>query len=153
VARDPRAPAGFTLVEILITVALLGGVMTVMLGAVTASTRISDTSVRQSQAEAAARRIAEYMRGGFPMAACGSTSRSAAYETKAQSAAPAGYTVTLTDFAWGTAYAGDNPTWRTDACPDATTPRFERMTLRVVATSDGTTSATVVVVKRDLTKG
>ena len=153
--RRRGAPeTGFSLVEILITVALLGGVMTVMLGAVSASSRMSDLSLRQAQAETGARRAAEYLRSSaVPFGECGN------FMTYYQGylnglTMPSGVVspATVTAVAWGETYTGDTPNWNTTNCVGGT-PNFERISVNVVTSGTPSVSVTVTVVKRRLDRG
>ena len=157
--RRRRAPeAGFTLIEILITVALLGGVMTVMLSAVSASSRISDLGVKQAQAESAARRVAEYLRSDavqIPTCPNGSTLESYYQTTYVNGLTlPTGVVspATVTDVAWGVNFTGNSANWIEGNC-DGSKPGFERISVKVVTSGTSSVSATVTVVKRNLDKG
>jgi prepilin-type N-terminal cleavage/methylation domain-containing protein len=154
--RRRRAPqAGFTLIEILITVALLGGVMTVMLSAVSASSRISDIGLKQAQTESAARRVAEYLRSSAVPLRCDGDLK-VNYQTDVNSITlPAGVVspATVTAVAWGGSYTGDTPNWSGSQTCSGATPYFERISVKVTTSGTPSVSATVTVLKRDLTKG
>ncbi len=161
VHRRRRAPeAGFTLVEVLVTVALLGGVMTVMLGAVSASSRMSDLGVKQAQAESAARRVAEYLRSSaVPLRCDGDLIVSYQNNTDGKDVnhitLPAGVVspATVTDVDWGESFTGDTANWSGSQQCQGATPKFERITVKVVTSGAPSVSASVTVVKRNLTKG
>jgi prepilin-type N-terminal cleavage/methylation domain-containing protein len=125
--------AGFSLVELLVTVAILGTAFTVFVGGMGTSIVASDYHRTQTTAEAVLRTFAETVK-----------SRTTPYVPCATSytgpATPSGYTASVTAIAYwnGTAYVA--------SCP-ATDRGLQRISLRVDA-ANGRDVETVDIVKR-----
>jgi prepilin-type N-terminal cleavage/methylation domain-containing protein len=112
--------AGFSLVETLIAVAILGlGVVTVLSGMMTSIT-ISDLDRRQAEGQTALRAYAEAV-AGDTYTGCASSYPAAAFS------APSGWTAAMTVAYWSTATSTFAATCGTDS-------GLQRVTLTVTAT-------------------
>jgi type II secretory pathway pseudopilin PulG len=158
-----RGEAGETLVEILITVAIVGiGVVTIM-GAIWTALRVADYHRKTTNADVVLRNFAEAMQeksGTFQYKPCATLTGANAYPTYTPVAPdtdhhPATYQATITKIEYLTGYtAGNDPTWQnsTSGCPGGGDQGAQRITLKV----DGPTNdpqvrgvETVTIVKRD----
>jgi prepilin-type N-terminal cleavage/methylation domain-containing protein len=128
--------AGFTLVELLLAVAILGiGVLTVVGGMMT-SIHVSDIGRRQAEGQTQLRTYAEAV-AGATYASC-ATSYTTSY------VAPSGYTAAMAVAYWdGTSAFGTSA----PACVVATDKGLQKVTLTIAAT-DGRSSESVAIAKR-----
>jgi prepilin-type N-terminal cleavage/methylation domain-containing protein len=125
--------AGFSLVETLIAVAILGlGVVTVVSGMMTSIT-IGDLDRRQADGQTALRAYAEAV-AGDTYTGCAASYPAAAFS------APAGWTAAMTVAYWSAGTSTFTPTCGTDS-------GLQRVTLTVTAT-DGRGSETLRLGKR-----
>jgi prepilin-type N-terminal cleavage/methylation domain-containing protein len=125
--------AGFSLVETLIAVAILGiGVVTVVSGMMT-SIKISDLDRRQAEGQTALRAYAEAVTGDT-YTGCAASYPAAAFS------APAGWTAAMTVAYWSAGTSTFTPTCGTDS-------GLQRVTLTVTAT-DGRGSESLSLGKR-----
>jgi prepilin-type N-terminal cleavage/methylation domain-containing protein len=123
--------AGFTLVELLLAVAILGvGVLTIVGGMMT-SIQVSDLGRRQAEGQTQLRAYAEAV-AGATYANC-ATSYTTSYS------APSGYTAAMVVAYW------DGTSAFTATC--GTDKGLQRVTL-TIATDDGRGSESVAIVKR-----
>lgn len=138
-AGGPSGQGGFTLVEMLLAVAILGvGVLTLVGGMMT-SIHVSDLERRQADGQAALRAYAEAVANDTY------TDCTASYPA-AGFTAPAGFTVTQTVAYWQPASASFSGT-----CP-APDAGLQRITLTVLAT-DGRAVESVRIAKRQRPAG
>ena len=129
--RCPRSEAGFTLVELLLTIAILGIAVVAGVGAMMTSIQVSDLGRRQADGQTQLRAYAEAVAGA------GYTTCATSYPTSYSP--PAGYTVAMTVAYW------DGSSAFTASC--GTDKGLQRVTLTITAT-DGRGLETVAIAKR-----
>jgi len=122
---------GFTLVELMLAVAILGISGVAVVGGMMTSIQVSDLGRRQAEGQGQVRAYAEAV-AGATYASC-ATSYATSYTP------PAGYTATMTVAYW------DGTSAFTSTC--GTDSGLQRVTLTVAAT-DGRGSETVAIAKR-----
>jgi Tfp pilus assembly protein PilW len=146
----PRGDRGDTLIELVMTVMIMGVVMVAILGAVVAAVVMSDTHRDQATAGAAARAYAEAIQttvagGGY--VACAGTGT---YAAPAGFIVPSGYTASIV------AGPGEDgmkywtgTTWQPmTACTTATDTGLQRLTARVSSANDRAVEQVVVVLRK-----
>ena len=129
--RAPRSEAGFTLVELLLTIAILGIAVVAVVGAMMTSIQVSDLGRRQADGQTQLRAYAEAVAGA------GYTTCATSYPTSYSP--PSGYTAAMTVAYW------DGSSAFTATC--GTDKGLQRVTLTITAT-DGRGSETVATAKR-----
>lgn len=129
--RAPRSEAGFTLVELLLTIAILGIAVVAVVGAMMTSIQVSDLGRRQADGQTQLRAYAEAVAGA------GYTTCATSYPTSYSP--PSGYTAAMTVAYW------DGSSAFTATC--GTDKGLQRVTLTITAT-DGRGSETVAIAKR-----
>lgn len=129
-AKHATGDSGYTLVELLLAVAILGIGGVAVVGAMMTSITISDLGLRQAEGQGEVRAYAEAVAGAAYVNCAASYS--------APYSAPIGYTASMTVAYWnGTSFTG--------SCgPDR---GLQRVTLSVTAT-DGRGSESVAIAKR-----
>ena len=157
-SRPPtNAESGESLVELMITVAIMGLSMVAILGAIWTTLRVADYNSKTSSADVVVRAYAETMKEGgagdpYHYRPCTTPGGHVTYPTYTPTEQYAtGYTATVVSIQYLDGFAGDEPHWA-NACP-ATDGGLQRITLKVE--SNDTTvgsSEKVVVVKRDATQ-
>ncbi len=132
-SRRPGTEAGFTLVEVLVAVAILGiGVVSVV-GAMMTSVTVGDLSRRQADGQTAVRAWAEAL-AGDPYTACASSYPATGF------AVPSGWTGSMTVSYWSAASTSFVATCGTDS-------GLQRLTLTLTA-DDGRDTETLRLAKR-----
>lgn len=130
-ASPSTSEAGYSLVELLIAIAILGVGVTTVLGGMMTSITVSDLGRRQAEGQGAVRTMAEAIVGDT-YADCATSYPATGFSS------PAGYTVTQTVSYWdGTAFV---PTCGTDS-------GLQRVEITVGAT-DGRGAETLAFAKR-----
>lgn len=157
-ARRSRAPEGSelgeTLIEILVTVTILGVSMVAILGALWTTLRVSDFNSKSASGDTALRAYAETMQQGaasdpyhyVPCATVG------AYPAYSPPSPYQGYDATVTKIQYLNGFSSDGPIW-SDTCP---TPDqgLQQITLRVIPPdnhANNNSAQSVTIVKRDAT--
>ena len=130
-AEHINSEGGFTLVELLLAVAILGISAVAVVGGMMTSIQVSDLGRRQAEGQGEVRAYAEAV-AGAAYADCASS-----YTTSYSP--PAGYTATMTVAYW------DGTSAFTSSC--GTDTGLQRVTLTVTAT-DGRASETVAIARR-----
>jgi prepilin-type N-terminal cleavage/methylation domain-containing protein len=152
-----RRDEGLTLVELIVTVAILGIAFLAIVGGMTTSILASDIHRKESTAETVLRSYAEFLKKQpWPSPAC-----PAAYPTAFPTPGfdpPAGYTPTVTEVEYWVSQPAPSPSptisghWDADppggTCA-ATDSGLQRLTLEV-SSSDGRAAETVQMIKRKL---
>jgi type II secretory pathway pseudopilin PulG len=159
-SRRRSAPAsseaGETLVELMITVAILGLSMVAILAAIWTTLRTADINSKSSNADTALRAFAEQLKqpqatDTFKYLPCTTAGAQVTYPTYSPPAPYDHYTATVTKVRYLTGYsASEEPTWAT-ACP-ATDRGLQEITLTVTGPDnepDVASTETVTIVKRD----
>ncbi len=149
------AEAGDTLVELMITVAILGVSMVAILGGIWATLRSADYNSKSSSADTVLRAFAETMNEGratdtYHYVPCTTAGGQVPYPTYTPAAPYDHYTATITKIRYLNGYSGDEPVW-SDTCP-ASDGGLQELTLKVTGPDNvpevrGT--ETVTIVKRD----
>ncbi|MGZ4689024.1 MAG: type IV pilus modification PilV family protein [Acidimicrobiia bacterium] len=153
-----RAECGETLVELMITVAIMGLAMVAILGAIWTTLRIADYNSKTSSADVVLRTFAEALKqpdaaNTFHYIPCTVAGAQVAYPQFVPDAPYTNYVATITKIQYLSGYNSSNePTW-VDSCP-ATDLGLQRIQLKVTGpTTDPAVKGTetVTVVKRDAT--
>jgi type II secretory pathway pseudopilin PulG len=149
------AEAGETLVEILVTVAVIGIAFVAILGGLWTAIRVSDYHRKTTTADVILRNFAEQVKersGTYAYRPCvGGTSPD--YDPWVPPAPDSSYAATVVARRFLTGYSSGQPTW-SDTCP-ATDLGAQELTLRVSGPNGPGTAAqvrgseSVVIVKRD----
>ena len=147
------AEAGETLVEIMVTVAVVGIAFVAILGGIWTAIRVSDYHRKITTADVILRNFAERAKqrsGTYAYRPCTTAGGTVSYPAYATPAPYATYDATIVSTRYLTGYSSGQPTWAT-TCP-ATDLGAQELTLRVSGPNTdpavrGTES--VVVVKRD----
>ncbi len=148
-----RAPeAGFSIVEICITVAIMGLAFTALLGSMATATSTSDLMARRAQADAYGRQLTERLRGGdVELLECdpGATLPEA-YEAELRAGAPAldGFELKVVDARATSDLTEADPLDWSDDCWGATRPLLEWVQITVTSTGARPVSVTVAVLLR-----
>lgn len=156
--RDRPSESGESLVELMITIAILGVAMVAVLGGIWTSMRVADYHRKTATADVVLRNFAEVLQassGTYQYIPCATLSGALAYPTYSPPAPNASYAATITTIEYLTGYtASDQPTWQvsTTGCPSGGDQGIQRLTLR----SDGPITdpkvrgvESVIVIKRD----
>jgi type II secretory pathway pseudopilin PulG len=156
--RDRSSEAGESLVELMITIAIMGVAMVAVLGGIWTSIRVADYHRKTANADVVLRNFAEVLQassGAYQYIPCATLSGALAYPPYTPLAPNSGYAATITKIEYLTGYnASDQPTWQvsTSGCPAGGDRGAQRLTLK----SDGPVSdpkvrgvETVTIVKRD----
>jgi Tfp pilus assembly protein PilV len=153
------AEAGETLIETMVTVFVLGISMVALLGAIWTTLRISDSTTKNTNTDAALRSFAEAMKQGDPTAtyhyvACTTAGGQVTYPAYTPPAPFADYRATITKIQYLSGYSAANePQWA-DSCP-ATDLGLQQITLQMQGPANDTQTAgkeSVTVVKRNATQ-
>lgn len=138
--RRPDSQSGFTLVELLLAISILGiGCLTVVGGMMT-SIQVSDLGRRQAEGQVGVRGYAEAVAGdGYLPCSIATLQYPAAGFTP-----PSGFAATMTVEVWTTTTTPDSFQPCGGAFPDT---GLQRVTLRL-ATTDGRGSESVAIAKR-----
>jgi prepilin-type N-terminal cleavage/methylation domain-containing protein len=166
-SRARARQGGFSLIEILVTVAILGCALAMLVGSMASATSLSDMTSSQAQAEAYGRRLAEMVRNpSFQLICVDNVPLNQAYQTALQNAvnsshaAPAGYTFGIDpgDVHWTTDYtlqnAGSDPTQWSTSCGGSGAPYGSSavvllwMRIKVWPAANPNIVATISVLKR-----
>jgi hypothetical protein len=141
-AARPRE-AGETLIELMLSVALIGIAVVTIVAGLTVAITASDHHRKHSTAETLLRRSAEQIKSRDTLyikrAGCGGAGQ------YALPTPPAGYSITITEVAF---WNGANPAGFSTTCPasDAVDPRVQRITLMAQGT-DGRGPETIQILK------
>ena len=148
--------AGESLVELMITVAIMGVSMVAILGAIWTTLRVADYNSKASNADVVLRAYAETMQqpdagDEFDYVPCTTAGGQVTYPAYAPPAPYEDYDATVTDVRYLNGYtAGNEPVW-SDTCL-ATDQGLQEITLSVTGPVDDpevTSTETVTVLKRD----
>ena len=148
--------AGESLVELMVTIAIMGTAMVAILGALWTTIRVADYNSKSSSADAALRDFAEQLKqpnatDTFQYVPCTTTGAQVTYPTYNPPAPYDHYDATVTKVRYLTGYtAGNEPIWA-NACP-ATDLGLQEITLKVAGPdndADINSTETVSIVKRD----
>jgi type II secretory pathway pseudopilin PulG len=156
-ATPTSSEAGESLVELMITIAIMGTAMVAILGAIWTTLRVADYNSKTSSADIIVRAYAEAMKQGgaestYHYLPCTVPGGHVTYpEYTPTEPYQDDYTASVVSIEYLDGFDGDQPKWAA-ACP-ATDGGLQRITLRVrsnvnVARGD----ETVVLVKRDATQ-
>jgi type II secretory pathway pseudopilin PulG len=166
-ARSASSEAGETLIEVMVSMMILGISVVAILGALWVVSRTGDQNQKTSNAELVLRDFSDTLKGRG-VTNIGSTTYDATYKDCAALGTTGSYptytppepnehyraTITKIEFLNG--YSGTAPVWRAQSqgCPSGGDQGLERLTLRV-QTPSGTTGPTAdettVIVKRNTT--
>lgn len=165
-SRAADAERGETLIEIMVTVAVLGISMVALLSGLWSVLSIGDSNTKASNADLVLRDYAETLKAGGPTN-IGSTSYDATYipcqtlgtigtyPAFTPQAPNASYTATITQIQYLNGYSGTAPVWRSQSqgCPPGGDQGLQQLTLSVSSPASSTTSSTetVNIVKRNTT--
>jgi prepilin-type N-terminal cleavage/methylation domain-containing protein len=142
--HDIRCDAGFSLVEIVITIAIVGVTFSAILGGLFASITVSALQQKEATADTVARSAAEVVKDSEhnPYSTCAGPGH---YALTGLSV-PSGFTVTITDVAYwdGQPPAGGAVGFQSN-CPSDR--GIQRITIAATST-DGQATETVQVIKR-----
>jgi type II secretory pathway pseudopilin PulG len=153
------AEAGDTLIELMITVAILGLAMVAILGAIWTTLRVADFNSRTSSADSVVRGFAETMKEAgatdvYHYVPCTVAGGHVTYPAYDPAAPYQHYDATVEQIRYLNGYTSQNePIWA-DACPSATDGGLQELTLRVTGPDNDPSvqgSETVTIVKRDTT--
>jgi type II secretory pathway pseudopilin PulG len=154
-----NAESGETLVELMITVAILGVSMVAILGALWTTLRVADFNSKTSSGDTVLRTFAETMKQGAPTdtyhyVPCTVAGAAVTYPAYAPLAPYNRYDATVIQIEYLTGYDANNqPTFTTDGrCPAATDLGLQQITLKVVGPNNDATVKTtqsMTIVKRD----
>jgi hypothetical protein len=160
--RTGRAPAGArqaergeTLVEVLMTVTVIGVAFVAVFGALFTALRVSDYHRKTTSADVVLRNFAEVVKapgGTYAYVQCSASGSTVSYPAYTPPAPHTGYTATITRIRYLTGYSAGTPTWGT-TCP-ATDLGAQELTLEAASPAsepDVHGDERVVVIKRDAT--
>jgi type II secretory pathway pseudopilin PulG len=148
--------AGESLVELMVTIAIMGTAMVAILGALWTTLRVADYNSKSSSADAALREFAEQLKqpnatDTFTYVPCTTAGAQVTYPTFDPPAPYEHYDATVTKVRYLTGYtAANEPVWA-NACP-ATDLGLQEITLKVTGPDndpDIKSTDTVTIVKRD----
>ena len=158
-ARDSES--GETLVELMITIAILGVSMVAILGALWTTLRVADFNSKTSSGDTVLRTFAETMKEGgaadtYHYVPCTVAGAAVAYPAYAPVAPYNHYDATVIQIQYLTGYdASNQPTFTTNGlCPSATDLGLQQLTVKVVGPDNDVavkTTQSMVIVKRDAT--
>jgi len=156
-SRPPSDPeAGETLVELMITIAIMGLSMVAILGAIWTTLRIADFNSKTSSADVVLRGFAETLKepeatNTFKYIPCTVAGAQVTYPQYVPNDLYSHYDATITKIRYLTGYTASNePTWA-NACP-ATDLGLQELTLKVVGPDNDPEvkgTETVTIIKRD----
>jgi len=162
--RDGRAlggarktESGETLVELMVTIAVLGIAMVAILGALWTTLRIADFNSKTSDGDTLARTFAETMKEGgstdtYKYVPCTVAGGQVTYPVYTPTAPYDHYAATVTHIRYVNGYSvNQEPVWA-DACPAATDGGLQELTLVVTGPDNDNavkTTQTITIVKRD----
>jgi len=142
--HDIRSDAGFSLVEIVITIGIVGVTFSAILGGLFSSITVSALQQKEATADTVARSAAEVVKDSEhnPYSNCAGSGH---YSLTGLSV-PSGFSVTITDVAYwdGQPPAGGNVVFQSNCGSDR---GIQRITI-AASSSDGQATETVQVVKR-----
>jgi type II secretory pathway pseudopilin PulG len=150
--------SGELLVELIITVAILGVGMVAVLGTIWTSLRVADYHRKTVNADVVVRNFAEVMQdtsGTYAYVPCATLSGADAYPAYEPPAPNDDYEATITKIEYLTGYSGaDEPTWQdsTAGCPAGGDKGAQRLTLRAegpIADPDVRGHESITLIKRD----
>jgi type II secretory pathway pseudopilin PulG len=157
-ARGEDPESGELLVELLITVAILGLSMVAILGTIWTSLRVADYHRKTVNADVVVRNFAEVMQdtsGTYEYVPCATLSGADAYPAYEPPEPNASYEASITKIEYLTGYSGsDQPTWQdsSQGCPSGGDQGAQRLTLL----ADGPTTdpsvrgrERITIIKRD----
>lgn len=150
-----RAEAGETLVEVLMTITIIGIAFVAVFGAIFTALRVSDYHRKTTTADVVLRNFAEVIKqptGDYVYEPCTVAGGSVSYPTYSPTAPHADYSASVTEIRYLTGYTGQTPTW-SDTCPAADLG-MQELTLEAKSPADPAVQGDekVVVLKRDATK-
>jgi prepilin-type N-terminal cleavage/methylation domain-containing protein len=150
-ARGARAEEGFSLVEVLITIVIVGVTFSALLGGLFTTITVSSLHRKQATADSVGRSAAEWVKDSVtnPYANCGGVN---AYSLSGLQK-PSGYAVAITSVEYwdgalpvaGTPYSLDSHIG--SSCPGGGDKGVQRITI-VVTSSDAQVHETVQILKR-----
>ncbi len=156
--RQTPPEAGESLVELLVTITILGVAMVAVLGSIWTSIRVADYHRKTTTADVVLRNFAEEMQqntGTYQYVQCATLTGAGAYPAYSPPAPNTSYAAKITKIEYLTGYSGsDQPTWQdsTAGCPSGGDKGAQRLTLR----ADGPITdpavrgvETVMIIKRD----
>jgi type II secretory pathway pseudopilin PulG len=150
-----KAESGETLVESLITIAIIGLVVVAILGAIWTTLRVSDYHSKASNADTVVRGYAEAMKdpastSTYHYVPCTTAGGQVTYPAYVPTAPYTNYVASITKIRYLTSYNAGTPVW-SNTCP-AADAGMQEITLTVTSpTNDPAVRGreTVVIVKRD----
>jgi type II secretory pathway pseudopilin PulG len=157
-AREASPESGELLVELLVTVAILGIGMVAVLGTIWTSLRVSDYHRKTVNADVVVRNYAEAMQqtsGTYVYIPCATLTGSTAYPAYTPPAPNASYVTSVTKIEYLTGYTASNqPTWQdsTAGCPSGGDKGAQRLTLQASSPpseSNLTGREVITLIKRD----
>lgn len=148
--RRAADDAGFSLVEVCITLVIMGTALSTLIYSVSAATTTSKLTEERSQTEESARQVAELVRASSTPFICDSYDLTQYVIPKVTVAS--GYTLTISN----TKVSDGDPTvWRTEVPCSSGCSTCALLQTTITATGSGAQAgtSTVTVLKRDLTSG
>ncbi len=151
-----NSESGETLVELMITVAIMGIAMVAILGGIWTTLRVADFNSKTSSADVVLRAFAESLKqpqptDTFQYLPCTVAGGQVTYPTYNPASPYSHYQATVTKVRYLSGYTASNePTW-SDSCP-ATDLGLQELTLKVTGPdndAESKSTETVTVVKRD----
>jgi prepilin-type N-terminal cleavage/methylation domain-containing protein len=151
--RSRAREQGFSLVEICVTVAIMGIALALLVGSMATAESTSDLVTRRSQAESYARKLGELVRSPEVAMQCNTADLEHAYETAIADAlegaggASDTFAFEVTDAAYTNTPTNYDPdTWTHHSCAGVVLPQRAWVEIEV---SGGGVSTTVAVVQRN----
>lgn len=154
---EGTSASGETLVELLITVAIMGIAMVAVFGTIWTSLRVADYHKKDVDADAVVRNFAESMQestGTFAYVPCATLSGASAYPSYSPQAPNADYSAVITKIEYLTGNSSSQPTWQDSSagCPSGGDKGAQRITLRAngpLTSPDVRGTETLTIIKRD----
>lgn len=156
--RERERERGETLVELMVTISILGVSVVAILGALWTTLRVADFNSKSSSADTVLRAFAETMKQGgssdtYHYVPCTTAGGQVTYPAYTPSEPYANYTTSITKIRYLNGFSGDAPVWA-DSCP-ATDGGLQELTLKATGPTndpDVRGTETTTIVKRDATQ-
>ena len=166
-ARKRASERGETLVELMVTVTILGVSMVAILAALWTTFRVNDFNRKTSNADLVLRDFAETLKAKGPTVIgsvtydatyipCETLGTTGSYPAYTPAAPNTNYTATITKIEFLNGYTGTAPNWgaQSAGCPAGGDQGLQRLTLRATGPTNNATvrgTETVTIMKRNTT--